>query len=135
MTNLLYLAGPYMGDTHDHRSYCQIDAHINEAQKAAAWCATNGIHFFAPHLHSAHFEVITPDVPAAFWYALDLRFLPLCDGMLLLPRWYESSGALKEILAMNRADDASDARGIQRRPHFIFPCACEAVLLWAKERE
>ncbi len=130
VTKILYISGPYIGQTHDHRSYCQIDAHINQARAAAIWCATNGLHFFCPHLHSAHFEVITPDVPATFWYALDLRFLPLCDGMLLLPGWYESNGARRELEAMARADDE---RGVERRPHFHFPREAPAILTWAKE--
>ena len=125
----VFISGPYMGETHDYRSFCQIDTHINEARKAAAWCAMHGIHFFCPHLHSAHFEVITPDVPAAFWYALDLRFLPLCDGMLLLKGWQRSQGARREKDAMARADDHD---GIERRPCFTLPRDCDAVVIWAK---
>ena len=132
MLKTLFLAGPYMGETHDHRSYCQIDHHINVAREAAAWCANNGIFYFCPHLHSAHFEVITPDVSVQFWYALDLRFLSLCDGMLLLPGWAASYGARRERQAMWQADDE---RGVARRPHFQFDRDQEAILAWAKGKK
>jgi hypothetical protein len=93
---VVYLAGPYTGPTHDHRSYLAIERHIMQAREAAAWCVQQGYGFFCPHLHSAHFECITPDAPPEYWYALDLRFLPVCDAVLLLPGWEQSQGALRE---------------------------------------
>ena len=93
----VYIAGPYRGRTHDYQSYCEIDANINQARLAAAALAEAGIGFFAPHLHSAHFEVIAPHATPEFWYELDMRFLEMCDAILLLPRWSESRGAKAEL--------------------------------------
>jgi hypothetical protein len=89
---LVYIAGPYRG--HD---YLDIDRNIAAAREAAAWLATFNIGFFCPHLHSAHFEVITPDVAPEFWLDLDIKLMRMCDAMYLLPGWEHSSGACAEI--------------------------------------
>lgn len=85
---IVYIAGPYNGP-----DYHRIEENIGQARKAAAFLAENGIGFFCPHLNSAHFEVITPNVGEAYWREMDLKFLPMCDAMLMLDRWEESSGA------------------------------------------
>jgi nucleoside 2-deoxyribosyltransferase len=83
-------------DGHNWQSYCDIDKHINNVQRVAAWLANHGIHFFAPHLNSAHFEVITPGIQPDFWYALDMRVLSHCDAILLIDNWENSRGACVE---------------------------------------
>jgi hypothetical protein len=104
----IYISGRYTGDTHDYRSYFQIARHILAATEAAAKLARLGYGFFNPHQHSAHFEVITPEVRPDYWYALDFHFLQHCDGLLLLPGWKESKGARMER-------DLAESMGI---PHF-----------------
>ena len=95
---LIYIAGPYMGTrTHDHHAYFAIHANIAKAHEASLTLARLGYGFFAPHVHSAHNEVIAPDIPASYWYALDLHFLPICAAMFVLPG--ESAGVRKEIAA------------------------------------
>src|ERR1043166_1646391 len=93
----VYIAGPYMGlATHDHHSYFIIDAHIREAQEAALFLAGLGFGLFCPHTHSAHNEVIAPEVPASYWYEIDMHFLEACTCVLRLPG--ASKGADAEVL-------------------------------------
>jgi nucleoside 2-deoxyribosyltransferase len=89
---LIYIAGPY-GDA---GGYLAIDRNIARAREVAAYLAESGVGFVCPHLNSAHFEVITPDVPHTFWYELDLRMLAACDAILLLDGWTVSNGAKQE---------------------------------------
>ena len=103
---IVYIAGPYMGKTHDYRSYAQIDANINNARMAAAELAQAGIKFFCPHTHSAHFEVIAPDAPPEYWYDLDMHFLQVCDTILMLPGSENSHGARMKL-------DHARAKGMQ----------------------
>lgn len=93
---VVYIAGPYTGKHHDHRSFFEIDRNIMWATEAAAELAKRRIPFFCPHSHSAHFEVITPDVPSDYWYKLDLFFLEACHAILMLPGWDHSTGARQE---------------------------------------
>lgn len=89
---LVYIAGPYSG-----RDYFDIDSHINTAAEMAARLARAGIPYFCPHLNSAHFEVITPDVPPEFWYEMDLIVLRRCQALILLPEYYTSHGSNREL--------------------------------------
>lgn len=89
---LVYIAGPYTGD-----NYLAVEANIAQAREAAAWLANNGVGYYCPHLNSAHFEAITPDVPIAFWYEMDYRLLDVCDALLVLPGWEKSWGTAREL--------------------------------------
>lgn len=97
--SFVFIAGPYRARSgaHDHSAYVEIDTNINEAREWAGNLTKYGIHFFCPHMNSAHFEVITPDAPPEFWYTLDLAILEHAAAILMLPRWQESSGVKKEL--------------------------------------
>lgn len=106
----VYIAGPYRAD-----SYTAIEANINEAREWAAKLAQSGIPFVCPHLNSAHFEAITPDVPPEFWLAMYLRILESASAMLLLPSWGESVGTQTErdwMKAMGRPIYVANAFGL-----------------------
>lgn len=92
----IYIAGRYTGHTHDYRSYFEIHRHITDALEAARQLAYLGYGFFCPHAHSAHFEVIAPEVKPTYWYELDNKFLAACDAILMLPDWEKSKGAVAE---------------------------------------
>ena len=92
----IYIAGPYTGEFHDHRSYWEIERNINRSLEAATALAKAGVGFFSPHGHSAHFEVIAPEVEPNYWYELDAHFMQMCDAILLLPGWERSKGSLEE---------------------------------------
>ena len=89
--NIVYIAGPYTGKTYE-----EVDRHIVAARDAAASLAKAGVGFLCPHMNSAHFEVITPDVGADYWYELGLELLAACDALYLLPGWQDSVGSRKE---------------------------------------
>lgn len=62
----------YIGQaTHDASSYGIIDEHIAQARSAMIRLVNAGIG--------------APDVPADFWYELDLRMLHACDALYRLP--------------------------------------------------
>ena len=92
----VYIAGPYTGPTHDAHSYLAIDANIGRARYAASRLANAGVPYFCPHLNSAHFEVITPDVKPNFWYDLDMTILRFSSALLLIYGWEGSKGACME---------------------------------------
>ena len=93
MIPLVYVAGPY-GDV---GGYINIDRNIAVAREACKWLAENGFYFLCPHMNSAHFEVITPEVTVEHWYAQDIRLLDACDAMLLVGDWGKSRGVGKEV--------------------------------------
>lgn len=93
--NYVYIAGPYSGrDAHGQQGFMVIEQNILNARNAMKELVTHGYGVFCPHTHSAHFEVITPDVGIDYWYELDLYFLRFCHALLRLPGL--SSGADKE---------------------------------------
>lgn len=98
----VYLAGPYRGEdaiSHDWRWFETIDRHIASARSWAMRCANDALPYFCPHLNSAHFEVLCPQVPASFWLAMDLEILKGATALLLLPGWRKSAGAILERAA------------------------------------
>lgn len=101
---VVYIAGPYTGPQPRPDDYLAIDRNIANAREAAAELARCGIRFFCPHLHSAHFEAITPQVPPEFWYELDIHFLKACDVLLLLPGWQSSKGTMQELAIAQSRD-------------------------------
>ena len=98
--NYIYIAGPYSGrDAHGQHGYMVIEQNILNARAAMKELVNLGYGVFCPHTHSAHFEVITPDVGIDYWYEIDVHFLRLCHALLRLEG--PSSGADKEIELCN----------------------------------
>ena len=95
----IYISGPYRGTApHDHKGYFIIDNNINNARMAAATLAKLGIPYFCPHLNSAHFEVIVPEVDPKFWLDMDMVFVDRASALWLLPDWQNSRGTAVEVL-------------------------------------
>ena len=99
----VYIAGPYAGKTHDYQSYNEIDANIARAREAGKFLATHGVPFYCPHTNAAHFEVIAPELPIEYWYAMDNVFLDLSAAVLLVEGWPDSEGTKVEMRRARRS--------------------------------
>jgi len=88
---LLYVAGPYRAATP-----ALIDANIKAARQVAVELWRAGHYVICPHLNTARMEAELPDSDDLF---LDgtLAMLARCDGIVLLPTWDESQGAIGEV--------------------------------------
>ncbi len=93
----VFIAGPYQGDSHDYRSYEQIEANISQARGAAKRLAIAGIPYFCPHMNSAHMEIVAATVPVEYWYMMDNIFLDRSSALLVLPHWDQSNGVKNEL--------------------------------------
>ena len=92
----IYIAGPYSGrDAHGQQGFMTIEQNILNARLAMAELVRLGYFVFCPHTHSAHFEVITPEIGIDYWYSLDIYFLRFCHALLRLEE--PSSGSDKEV--------------------------------------
>ena len=95
----VYIGGPYRGiNSHDFHGYFAIDSNINRATEASAELARLDIPYFCPHLNSAHFEVIAPDVKPEYWLEMDMVFVDLSSCLYVLEGWEESQGTCAEIV-------------------------------------
>ena len=91
---MVFIAGPYFGDGR----YETIEANIKEAERYAIALANRGIFFFCPHIHTAHFGYKAKNKDGENYYkALDFVYLRMCKGILMMPRFKESSGAGDEL--------------------------------------
>jgi hypothetical protein len=80
----IYVAGPYtQGD---------VAINVRTAFQVANELADLGFAPFVPH--GTHFWHMMFPRPYDYWLALDMEFLPLCDGVLRIPG--PSNGADKE---------------------------------------
>jgi len=79
---LVYITGPNVGS-----SYHQTEAYITYAREWAERLARAGYAFYCPHLNTAHFDTIAPDVPETFWREMNLNILRRCDAALVVPGW------------------------------------------------
>lgn len=87
----VYIAGPFTGNDKIH----DIEANIIEASKYAAELARHGYAFICPHKNTKDFQHLD-DVKTDFWYEMDIELLRRCDGILMMPRWPYSKGAIAE---------------------------------------
>ena len=91
MPILVYVAGPYTGDT---------EPNIRAAQRVAAQLISPSVFPVVPHemnQHLAHCGDI------GYWYRATLEIMLRCDAVVLVERWCESTGAIAEVAAAHRA--------------------------------
>lgn len=84
---LIYVSGKYSGS---------IDENIEEAAQIAAELWEKGHAVICPHLNTAHFEQRCPSVTWETYISGDLNMISRCDGMVMVPNWEDSKGAIVE---------------------------------------
>lgn len=84
-----YVAGPYRAPTPRG-----IVENIRAAESVGIRAMELGWAVFIPHMNTALFDGLFPD--ETFLLA-GLAFLDVCDALVLIPGWLDSSGALMEI--------------------------------------
>ena len=82
----IYLAGPYSSNNQEGIRY-----NIAEARHVSSILWQHGYAVLTPHLNSANFEEF--DISWQIFMDGYLTFLPLCDIVVMLPRWQDSKGA------------------------------------------
>jgi len=105
MTNppLIYIAGPYSAD-----SSAMVAHNVRRAAQWAGVVVGQGYGVMCPHTHThgvARESGLDP-FDHDLWMRQSLLTLDRCDGILMLPRWRDSSGARRE------REYARDADGI-----------------------
>jgi len=84
----VYVAGPYSAPTPE-----AVRANILEAQLVGLAILEAGGLPLVPHALSAYVE---RRVPEPVWLQFGVDWLTECDGLVLLPRWPQSRGAIVE---------------------------------------
>ncbi|MCK5012963.1 MAG: DUF4406 domain-containing protein [Candidatus Omnitrophica bacterium] len=89
MNKLLYVAGPYSGDTADN---------IARAEEVSIGLIRKGFHVFTPHKNMAGYEQYEGNgIGYKTWMDMDLDFLRRCDAMYVMLNSERSVGVQKEL--------------------------------------
>lgn len=89
MNKLLYVAGPYSGDTVNN---------IARAEAVSIGLIRNGFHVLTPHKNMAGYEQYEGDgIGYKTWIDMDLDLLRRCDAMYVMLNSEKSVGVQKEL--------------------------------------
>lgn len=94
----IYIAGPYRAKTPS-----DVDRNILVAREAMAKLLVLGHTPFCPHSMTAGFEHDFPEIDDEVYLRTDLEWVFLCDAILMLPGWENSSGSRAELEAARGA--------------------------------
>lgn len=118
MMPLLYVAGPYS----DHNDPLHgVQRNINEASRIALEAWEKGWAVICPHKNTGGFHHRT-DIPESVWLAGDIAMLVKCDAILMIPGWFHSSGASREL-------DVARENGLKVLDYFITGIPTPAEVL------
>lgn len=87
----VYLSGPITA-----KGGYSVEENVAAAVKVFVACIARGIPAFCPQLTGA-FPSAHSDVPYEAWMAYDFAVIDRCTHVLMLPRYRESAGALREL--------------------------------------
>lgn len=85
---LIYIAGPFRGPTP-----LDVRRNVERARDLGLRVAHAGGYPVIPHTMTAEFDKQLDD---QFWLDGTMELLKRCDGMVLLPTWASSTGAIAE---------------------------------------
>jgi hypothetical protein len=85
---VVFISGPYRGN---------VEHNIIEARKAAAKLWASGYVVICPHLNTANFDYLYPEIPDSVWLEGDLEILRRCDAIYMLKGYISSQGAQAEL--------------------------------------
>lgn len=86
---LIYVAGPYTADT-----LVEVLANVKVASEVAQRIWRAGHVAICPHLNTFEFEV--GEDPHTTFLVGDFEIISRCDGVVMLPGWRKSYGAMAE---------------------------------------
>mgnify|MGYP003642649063 CR=1 FL=1 len=95
--NVVYVAGPYRGETRE-----AVEINISVAKAVGLLCARKGWTPLIPHCNTAGFELLTSELDDQFWLDATMKLMRRCDAVVLIPGWERSSGTLAEIAEAKR---------------------------------
>lgn len=85
---LIYIAGPYRGNTDD-----DVYENIQRARRYAKKYWRLGYAVFCPHLNTSFFSGVVDEHQ---FMSAGLKFLAVCEVLMLPPNWRGSNGCIKE---------------------------------------
>jgi hypothetical protein len=89
---LLYTAGAYSANA----GVGTVDENIAVARDVAVTLWDMGYTVICPHLNTAHFDDEI-DLPNEVYVDRDLLIVERCDGIVMMPKWQQSRGAVREL--------------------------------------
>ena len=98
---VLYISGPYSAPTPEG-----IKKNIDLARAVGIDLMRRGFAVIIPHCNTQNFEVYAPDLTHTQYLDMDCELLrrldPKHDGIVMLPGYRESKGAIREFLTAIR---------------------------------
>lgn len=88
----IYVAGAYSAPTRD-----QVEDNIAHARAAAIELNRQGWAVYCPHLNTAHFEELLPELTGGDWLARCAAWLECCDAIFVLTGSEHSVGSGIEV--------------------------------------